>query len=154
MKKRSKKKRFVDIRQMDKSKEYEVFCPYCGAKARLVKARDIYGAKAVEPEEWMYACRNFKNGCDAYVTTHHGTTIPKGSLANSELRNKRIKVHQKIDQVVRTKAGLGKSMVYDLLCDHFSLPLHQFHVGSSDLYYCTEAIRFLDEIITNQKFTA
>ena len=142
MKKRSKKKRFLDIRQMDKSKEYEVFCPYCGAKARLVKARDIYGAKAVEPEEWMY------------VTTHHGTTIPKGSLANSELRNKRIKVHQKIDQVVRTKAGLGKSMVYDLLCDHFSLPLHQFHVGSSDLYYCTEAIRFLDEIITNQKFTA
>lgn len=152
MKKKSRKKRFLDIRQMDQTKEYEVFCPYCGAKARLVKAKEIYGAKAVEPEEWMYACRNFKNGCDAYVSTHHGTTIPKGTLANSELRHQRIKVHQRIDQVIKT--GLGKSMVYDMLCDHFSLPLRQFHVGNSDLYNCAEAVKFLDGIIACRKRSA
>lgn len=148
MKKGKKKHQTTDIRRMNQTKEYEVYCPYCRARAKLVKAKEVYGEKAIEPDEWMYVCSNHDKGCDAYVTTHHGTTIPKGTLADSELRNRRIKVHQRINQAV--EMGLKKSTVYDMLCDHFSLPLHQFHVGTSDLYYCAEATRFLDEVIEHR----
>ena len=50
----------------------------------------LYGDRS--REEYVYVCTNYPR-CDSCVGVHTGTKKPKGTLANSELRNKRIRTH-------------------------------------------------------------
>ena len=77
-----------------KRKSQTIFCPYCGKPAILRKASDIYKTHTLE--EYLYACSDYP-ACDAYVGVHRGTLLPKGSLANKELRRKRIVAHRYFD---------------------------------------------------------
>lgn len=79
-----------------KRKSQTIFCPYCGKPAILRKASDIYKTHTLE--EYLYACSDYP-ACDAYVGVHRGTLLPKGSLANKELRRKRIVAHRYFDSI-------------------------------------------------------
>ena len=66
-------------------------CPYCGGTAVLRDASFVYGEKSYGGK--VYVCSNYPK-CDAYVGVHPGTRIPKGTLADQELRKKRMLAHQ------------------------------------------------------------
>ena len=71
-------------------------CPYCGSHAVLQKGRFVYGDAS--REEYLYVCSKYPM-CNSYVGVHVGTKNPKGTLANPELRNKRIKAHKVFAQI-------------------------------------------------------
>lgn len=132
-----------------KAKQLDLFCPYCRARAKLVKQSEVYGSKAFNPDEYMYVCSNFNNGCDAYVLTHKGTTKPLGILANSEVRNLRIKAHRAIDSVIESGV-MDKGQIYKYLETYFGQK--PFHLGSSGIYNCQETIKLMKNILnTNSK---
>lgn len=138
------------MKRQKKKKVYELYCPYCGAKARLTTCREIYGDTATEPDELVYVCGNYQKGCDAYVKTYKGTNKPYGNLANAQLRKRRILAHRSMDQVI--KAGImDKHTIYDYLETTFNTPRGKFHIGSSGEYYCDETIRIMNHILNSAK---
>ena len=74
-----------------KTRKKPIKCPYCGHTAVLRDASYVYGENAVE--EHLYVCSRYPE-CNAYVGVHKGTFIPKGTLANGDLRHKRIETHK------------------------------------------------------------
>ena len=75
------------ITMKTKMKPKNMKCPYCGKTAVLRKASYVYKDRALE--EYLYVCSGYPE-CDSYVGVHAGTFEPKGSLANGDLRQKRI----------------------------------------------------------------
>lgn len=65
-------------------------CPYCGGTAVLRDAFFVYGRNSHGGQ--IYVCSHYPK-CNAYVGVHTGTLIPNGSLADKELRKKRIQAH-------------------------------------------------------------
>ena len=66
-------------------------CPYCGGTAILRDASFVYGTHSHGGQ--VYVCSHYPS-CNSYVGVHPGTKIPKGTLANRELRQKRIQAHR------------------------------------------------------------
>lgn len=138
------------MKSKKRRKELEVYCPYCGKKAVMVKQKDVYGLKAKAPEENAWICRDFFNGCDALVTTYKGTAKPKGHLANTSLRKKRVVAHEAINQVIR--AGIMDfHSIYDYIEERFGMRKGSFHIGESGDYYCEKVIQLMDELLENNK---
>lgn len=75
-------------------KKQIVRCPYCGGTAILRDASYVYGNKSKGGK--AYVCSHYP-ACNSYVGVHKGTTMPKGTLANKELRQKRIRAHRIFD---------------------------------------------------------
>lgn len=96
-------------------------CPYCHTNARLDNGAAIGRSAPV----WL--CGNHPD-CDSYVGCHPGTTRPLGSLANAQLRQKRIAVHRCIDRLWRNSSGhLPRKQVYSLVAAVMNRPT--FHAG-------------------------
>ncbi len=79
-----------------KIKQPEVKCPYCGRMAVLRDASYVYKENALD--KYLYICSGYPE-CDAYVGVHAGSLRPKGSLANGDLRHKRIETHRLFDAI-------------------------------------------------------
>ena len=86
MKKRKKKPQQTTLR-----------CPYCGRTARLRPASDVYGGDTLDTDSFLYVCDGYPDTCDAYVGAHKKSLLPKGTLADSRLRHKRILAHRALD---------------------------------------------------------
>lgn len=122
-------------------------CPYCGHTAVLRKAAAVYKEKALE--EYLYVCSNYPE-CDSYVGVHKGTLLPKGSLANGNLRHKRIVAHHYFDSI--WKHGiLSKKNAYRWLQDNFSLTGRQAHIGQFSDYMCEQVIAESRRVLENNK---
>lgn len=107
-------------------------CPYCGRSAVLRKASYVYKEKALD--EYLYVCSGYPE-CDAYVGVHTGTMRPKGTLANGNLRHKRIETHRLFDAI--WKYGiLSRKEAYRWMQDIFCLPSSQAHIGQFSDYRC------------------
>lgn len=79
---------------------------------------------------------------------HEGTKKPKGMLADSELRNKRIRAHRAIDRIV--KAGcMSRDGVYVWLSGRLNLPYEETHIGYFSDYLCEETIRECEKVMEN-----
>jgi len=120
----------------------ELYCPYCGRKAKMVTRDFVYGENARDKDEFMYIC---SGGCDAYVYCHNGTTKPMGKLANKELRQARIKAHKTMT-IILNNGFMTKGELYKYL-DVKMIAGRHFHIAESDLYNCNEAIRVMKNII-------
>lgn len=106
-------------------------CPYCGSRALLRLASVVYGEKAVDPAAPYYVCARYP-ACDAYVAAHKKTGLPMVSLANAELRRKRIQTHAALDRL--WESGLmSKKQAYLWLQVELGLPEHPhrqiFHIS-------------------------
>lgn len=75
-------------------KKKNVKCPYCGSIVILRDASYVHGNKA--NEKYLYVCPRYPK-CNPYVGVHTGTMQPKGTLADGDLRNKRIQAHRIFD---------------------------------------------------------
>ena len=107
-------------------------CPYCGGSAILRPATFVYGDKAIE--EYVYVCTNFPE-CNSYVGVHCGTCKPKGTLANGDLRNLRIKAHKLFSRFWRCGI-MSKKQAYYWLQYQFGLSENQAHIGCFSQYMC------------------
>ena len=99
-------------------KKKSIKCPYCGGTAVLRDASYVYGGET--GHKHLYVCQHYPE-CNSYVGVHEGTLTPLGTLADSELRNKRIRAHQTFDRIwksgILTKKNAYRWMQGYLLSD-------------------------------------
>ena len=70
-------------------KQKQIKCPYCHAHASLRPASLVYGSTPQTRGKFLYVCDRWPS-CNAYVSAHERTLLPMGTLANGDLRHKRI----------------------------------------------------------------
>ncbi len=87
------KPKFKSLGQKASIKEYPTNCPYCGNRVSLVDAIVVY-SKLGYGKLWL--CENYPV-CDSYVGAHNQDDSPKGTLANSQLREWRKNAHAVFD---------------------------------------------------------
>ena len=88
----------------------DVWCPNCGAKAELRDSSVVYKGRNFG---LVYVCSNFPK-CDSYVGVHKGTNRPKGTLADRNTRDARMRAHAAFDQIWKN-GRMGRSKAYRLL---------------------------------------
>lgn len=91
-------------------KQTRIHCPYCGSLATLRPASAIHGLSDISAGTYLYVCRRWPT-CDAYVTADRRTKQPLGTLANGELRHKRILAHHALHNV-QTSLGMNRDQSY------------------------------------------
>lgn len=124
-------------------------CPYCGRRSVLRPAEYVYGESTISTGSLLYVCSGYPE-CKAYVGVHEGTHKPKGILADSELRNKRIRAHRALDAVVRSGC-MNKDGVYIWLSSRLNLPYEETHIGYFSDYLCEQTIRECEGALENWK---
>lgn len=82
-------------------KQKQIKCPYCHAHASLRPASLVYGSTPQTRGKFLYVCDRWP-ACNAYVSAHERTLLPMGTLANGDLRHKRILAHRALKNCSRT----------------------------------------------------
>ena len=86
--------------------------------------------------------------CDSYVGVHAGTFEPKGSLANGDLRHKRIETHRLFDAI--WKNGIfTRADAYRWIQDIFCLNDSQAHIRQFSEYRCDCLMNECRKVLTN-----
>ena len=84
-----------------KQQNEKLYCPYCGRLAVLRPAEYVYGKRNLNPDNYLYVCSGYPF-CDSYIGVHKKSMRPMGTLANGDLRHKRIEAHRALNKVVQT----------------------------------------------------
>ncbi len=113
-------------------------CPYCHARATLRPASLVYGPTKQTQGKHLYVCDRWP-ACDAYVSVHERTLQPMGTLANGDLRHKRILAHRALRQL-QDDCRMEKWEVYIWLQAKLGLNAHQTHIGQFSEYMCDQVI--------------
>jgi hypothetical protein len=108
-----------------------MICPYCGREARWCDNSEIYG-KRYGKSYMCYWCKD----CDAYVGCHNNTKAPLGSMANKELRQWRMKVHDKMDPLWKS-GNIKRSKLYSIISKIIGKP---YHTGECDIEMCKKIL--------------
>lgn len=128
-----------------KMKAQPMKCPYCGRYAVLRKADYVYKEHA--REDYLYVCSGYP-ACNSYVGVHAHSMIPKGSLANGDLRHKRIETHRIFDAIWKNGI-LSRKDAYRWIQDIFCLSSHQAHIGEFSDYRCDRLIDECKKVLQN-----
>ena len=120
-------------------KQKPIKCPYCHANASLCPASVVYGLNRRSQGKFLYLCDRWP-ACDAYVSAHDRTHRPMGTLANGDLRHKRILAHRALEQL-RQSRHMEKWEVYIWLQAKLGLDERQAHIGQFSEWMCDEVIR-------------
>ncbi len=118
-------------------KKKGVYCPYCKAKATLHPLSYVYGEKA-NRSGYVYVCDRYPK-CDAYVWAHPKTLLPMGTLANGDLRNKRIQAHRAFDRLWKS-GRMKKWQAYKWMQGKLDLSPEEAHIGKFGDYMCDRLI--------------
>ena len=130
-----------------KTKMKDMKCPYCGRRAILRNASYVY--KDHTSEKLLYVCSAYPE-CDSYVGVHAGTLLPKGTLANGDLRHKRIKTHKLFDAIWKNGI-LSRKDAYRWMQDTFCLSDHQAHIGQFSDYRCDCLMAECKKVLQNNR---
>lgn len=110
-------------------------CPLCGYDVILLdRTADDRG-------QWWsvkYRCL----GCEAYVGTHPHSVYPLGTLADADLRKRRMAVHRAIDYLWKD-CDWERNKVYALMSRLMST--QDFHVGHLSKAECSQALKVFRE---------
>ena len=106
-----------------KQQNEKLYCPYCGGLAVLRPAEYVYGERNLNPDNYLYVCSGYPS-CDSYIGVHKKSMRPMGTLANGDLRHKRIEAHRALNFLL-------------LLTDYKK----DMHIGMFSEYRCEETIR-------------
>lgn len=133
-------------------KRPNIKCPYCGSQAFLRPASVVYGARTTDPSAALYVCARYP-ACDSYVAAHHKTHLPMGTLANAELRHRRIQAHTAFNRL--WKSGLmTKKQAYLWLQAKLGLPEEEAHIGKFSSYRCEQVIQLCHTFFPAKLWTA
>ena len=123
-------------------KRVNIKCPYCDPRALLRSASVVYGERATDPGAPYYVCAHYP-ACDSYVAAHRATRLPMGTLANAELRRKRIQAHTAFGRL--EKSGLmNKRQAYLWLQAKLGLPEQETHIGKFSTFRCEQVIQLCE----------
>lgn len=109
-------------------------CPYCNKPVEFLSdSSEIYHGKNYGP---VYICRP----CQAWVGCHKGTDKPLGRLADKELRNLKIALHDEFDSI--WKSGMMKRKdAYQWLAGELGITVDDCHIGMFDNEMCRKALK-------------
>ena len=127
-------------------KQKPIKCPYCHANASLRPASVVYGLNRRSQGKFLYLCDRWP-ACDAYVSAHDKTHRPMGTLANGDLRHKRILAHRALEQL-RQSRHMEKWEVYIWLQAKLGLDERQTHIGQFSEWMCDEVVRLCRQAST------
>lgn len=119
-------------------KKIKTYCPYCGAQALLRPASWVHGKSEQSQGKHLYVCSNWPK-CDSYVAAHEGDLTPMGTLANSELRHKRILAHKALAKYQKV-TGMDRWATYIWLEGKLGLDQRSTHIGLFSEETCNEVI--------------
>ena len=123
-------------------KKAMVRCPYCGSAATLHPASFVFG-KSARPGSLLYVCNRYP-ACDSYVGAHQKTKLPMGSLADGDLRHKRIDAHKAFDWI--WKSGLmTKAQAYKWMQAKLGIRSEHAHIAKFGYYMCDQLISICNE---------
>ena len=124
-------------------KKIQIHCPYCGADALLRKASFVHGKSEKSQGKHLYVCRNWPK-CDAYVAAHEFDLTPMGTLANGNLRHKRILAHKALEQYQKI-TKMDRWATYLWLEGRLGLDKQSTHIGLFSEETCDEVIALCKE---------
>ncbi len=127
-------------------KRATIRCPYCGAQAKLHPGSFVYGPSA-KPGSLLYVCDRYP-ACDAYVGAHQNSKLPMGTLANGDLRHKRIEAHRSLNWLWRSGL-MTKGQAYKWLQAKLGLSKEQTHIAKFSDYLCDQVILVCEEARKN-----
>lgn len=104
-----------------------------------MKMNKIYGLCAVQLVGVGVQLMN------AYVGAHKKSLLPKGELADGQLRNKRILAHRALNTLLE-EGCMTKKSAYIWLQNKLCLREKDMHIAKFSLYYCEETIRVCNEL--------
>ena len=111
----------------------------------LRPAEYVYGKRNLNPDNYLYVCSGYPF-CDSYIGVHKKSMRPMGTLANGDLRHKRIEAHRALNKVVQTGI-MTKHGVYIWLQNRLCLREKDMHIGMFSEYRCEETIRDCNAIM-------
>ena len=118
-------------------KKIQIRCPYCGAKATLRPSSAVYG-NAAKTDGYLYVCDRYPK-CDAYVAAHRDTLLPMGTLADRNLRRKRMEAHSALNRVIASGL-MTRKQAYRWLHVRLSLPESEAHIAKFSELRCQKVI--------------
>ena len=65
----------------------------------------------LNPDNYLYVCSGYPS-CDSYIGVHKKTMRPMGTLANGDLRHKRIEAHRALNKVVQAGIMTKHGAIY------------------------------------------
>lgn len=133
-------------------KKYHLDCPYCGAPAVCRPASMIHGKNTWHKGTHLYVCSRWPE-CDSYVTAHKANLQPMGSLANKNLRNKRIQAHQALEEF-RQNRRMETWGIYIWIQTKLQLSPDQAHIGMFTEEMCDLLITICQESMQNDSALA
>ena len=108
-------------------KKAHITCPYCHAPAQLRPASSIYGIHTKDRAAKLYVCSRYP-ACDAYVAAHKDTLLPMGTLADRNLRRKRMEAHSALNQLIGSGI-MTRKQAYRWLQLQLGLPESEAHIA-------------------------
>ena len=127
---------------MNHLKRVNIHCPNCGAKATLHPASFVYGNDR-GTYKYLYVCDRYP-ACNSYVAAHRTTRLPLGSLADGDLRHKRIQAHRAFDRLWRSGL-MSKREAYQWMQTEVGLHKDQAHIAQFGAYMCDRLIRACEQ---------
>lgn len=99
--------------------------------------------------EKLYDCTHYPE-CNAYVGVFRNSDVLKGTLADGDLRNKRIQAHRSFDEIWK-QGIMTRGQAYQWMQHKFSLTKAQAHIGYFSDYMCNELIDACQKVLRNNR---
>ncbi len=142
--------------------EHPPLCGYCTKQAVCVSATEIYPNRPDLSQKWFWLCRP----CKSYVGCAGNSKEPLGTLANRELRNARMILHNDMLDPLWKNAHLScgdvykpeddkamakihhraRQRVYRYLANKMGVSRDVCHTAMFDLEECREAWKILANV--------
>lgn len=88
--------------------------------------------------------------CDSYIGAHKKSMRPMGTMADSNLRNKRIEAHRALDAIWKN-GYMTKHSTYIWLQNRLNLREKDTHIGKFSYYLCEQTIRECTDYIKSRE---
>ncbi len=118
-------------------------CPYCKSETKKITSIDFYGVP-YGGDRMIICCKNYPH-CDSYVGTHKDG-LSLGRLANSLLRQYKIRAHECFDPIWKEKY-LTRQEAYKELGEFLDIPEEYTHIGMFNISTCKKVIEWSNDIM-------
>lgn len=133
-------------KKKQKPEQIRVRCQYCGRMARLHPASYVYGSNNLDSEVISMCATGIPMIVMRMWEHIKKSLLPKGELADGQLRNKRILAHRALNTLLK-EGGMTRKSAYIWLQNKLCLQKKDMHIAKFSLYYCEETIRVCNELI-------
>lgn len=117
------------------------YCDVCGARAKLVKNREVYG-KNMDEWDYVWLCSDLR--CCAYAGTKKGTIVAESRMRIPTLMEARMYAHWAIDALWKTKNQ--RTNTYQWLAKQMKMTAAECHIANFTVEQCAKVVRLVYEL--------